>query len=128
MTEPVLSVRGMGRTFGSVAALQDVSFDILPGETHAIMGENGAGKSTLMKILAGVQLPSRGELLLRGKPVRFAGTRDAEAAGISMIHQELNLVEQLSVSANIFLGRELTNGWGDGSACGRAAGAVGDPD
>lgn len=112
MTEPVLSVRGMGRTFGSVAALQDVSFDILPGETHAIMGENGAGKSTLMKILAGVQLPSRGELLLRGKPVRFAGTRDAEAAGISMIHQELNLVEQLSVSANIFLGRELTNGWG----------------
>jgi ABC-type sugar transport system ATPase subunit len=102
----------MGRTFGSVAALQDVSFDILPGETHAIMGENGAGKSTLMKILAGVQLPSRGELLLRGKPVRFAGTRDAEAAGISMIHQELNLVEQLSVSANIFLGRELTNGWG----------------
>ena len=56
----------MGRTFGSVAALQDVSFDILPGETHAIMGENGAGKSTLMKILAGVQLPSRGELLLPG--------------------------------------------------------------
>jgi len=112
VTEPVLSVRGMGRSFGSVVALQDVSFDIQSGETHAIMGENGAGKSTLMKILAGVQSPSRGELLLRGERVSFTGTRDAESAGISMIHQELNLVEQLSVSANIFLGRELTNGWG----------------
>lgn len=112
MTQPVLSVRGVGRTFGSVVALRDVSFDIFPGETHAIMGENGAGKSTLMKILAGVQGPSCGELRVRGASVRFAGTRDAEAAGISMIHQELNLVEQLSVSANIFLGRELTNGWG----------------
>ncbi|HAP07236.1 MAG TPA: sugar ABC transporter ATP-binding protein [Planctomycetaceae bacterium] len=110
--QPILSVRGVGRTFGSVVALDDVSFDIRPGETHAIMGENGAGKSTLMKILAGVQRPTSGELLVRGRPVSFAGTREAEAAGISMIHQELNLVEQLSVSANIFLGRELTNGWG----------------
>lgn len=110
--QPILSVRRMGRTFGSVVALDDVSFDIRPGETHAIMGENGAGKSTLMKILAGVQRPTSGELLVRGRPVSFAGTREAEAVGISMIHQELNLVEQLSVSANIFLGRELTNGWG----------------
>ncbi len=110
--QPILSVRGVGRTFGSVVALDDVSFDIRPGETHAIMGENGAGKSTLMKILAGVQRPTSGELLVRGRPVSFAGTREAEAAGISMIHQELNLVEQLSVSANIFLGRELTNSWG----------------
>lgn len=103
---------GCGANFGSVVALDDVSFDIRPGETHAIMGENGAGKSTLMKILAGVQRPTSGELLVRGRPVSFAGTREAEATGISMIHQELNLVEQLSVSANIFLGRELTNGWG----------------
>ncbi len=89
-------------------ALRDVSFDILPGECHAVMGENGAGKSTLMKILSGVISEFDGQLVLNGKPVRFSGTRDAEAAGISIIHQELNLVEQLSVSANIFLGREPT--------------------
>ena len=106
--DPVISLRKIGRRFGAVEALKDVSFDILPGECHAIMGENGAGKSTLMKILAGVIPEFDGELYVKGRPVRFTGTRDAEAAGISIIHQELNLVEQLSVSANIFLGREPT--------------------
>ncbi len=90
------------------------------------MGENGAGKSTLMKILSGVYPEFDGELLLRDVPLRFRGTRDAEAAGISIIHQELNLVEQLSVAANIFLGRERTWGWGilDQAAMDREAGEL----
>lgn len=106
--DPVISIRNIGRRFGAVEALRDVSFDIRPGECHAVMGENGAGKSTLMKILSGVISEFDGQLVLNGKSVRFSGTREAEAAGISIIHQELNLVEQLSVSANIFLGREPT--------------------
>ncbi len=109
MTEstPVISIRGIGKQFNAVRALNNVSFDVLPGELHAVMGENGAGKSTLMKILSGVYSEYDGELLLRGNPVRFQSTRDAEDAGVSIIHQELNLVEQLTVAANIFLGREI---------------------
>ena len=95
-----------------MTALADVSLEVhAQGELHAICGENGAGKSTLMKILAGVITDFEGELLLAGQPVRFTGTRDAEAAGISIIHQELNLVEQLSAAANIFLGREMRTRW-----------------
>ncbi|MFN9719782.1 MAG: ATP-binding cassette domain-containing protein [Planctomycetota bacterium] len=107
--EPLISIRGVSKQFGSVRALSHVSFDVRPGELHAVMGENGAGKSTLMKILSGVYSEFEGELLVRGTTARFAGTRDAERAGISIIHQELNLVEQLSVAANIFLGRESRN-------------------
>lgn len=106
--DAVISIRGVGKQFGAVRALDGVSFDVSAGELHAVMGENGAGKSTLMKILSGVINEFEGELQVRGRSVRFAGTRDAEEAGISIIHQELNLVEQLSVAANIFLGRELT--------------------
>lgn len=108
-TEPIISIRGVGKQFAAVRALDNVSFDIARGELHAVMGENGAGKSTLMKILSGVLGEYEGELVVKGQSVRFAGTRDAEAAGISIIHQELNMVEQLSVAANIFLGRELSN-------------------
>jgi len=104
--EPIVSVRNLTKRFAGVVALSDVSLDIAAGELHAIVGENGAGKSTLMKILSGVITQFEGELRLRGKPVRFAGTRDAEHAGVSIIHQELNLVEQLSAAGNIFLGRE----------------------
>src|SRR5688500_8466078 len=109
-TVPIISIRSVTKRFPGVVALADVSLDVLPGELHAICGENGAGKSTLMKILSGVLTDYDGELLLAGKPVRFKGTRDAEAAGVSIIHQELNLVEQLSAAANIFLGREI-RGW-----------------
>lgn len=107
---PIISIRSVTKRFPGVTALADVTLDVRPGELHAICGENGAGKSTLMKILSGVITDFDGELLLAGKPVRFKGTRDAEAAGISIIHQELNLVEQLSAAANIFLGREI-RGW-----------------
>ncbi|HZL91439.1 MAG TPA: sugar ABC transporter ATP-binding protein [Pirellulaceae bacterium] len=109
-SSPIISIRSVTKKFPGVTALAEVSLDITAGELHSIVGENGAGKSTLMKILSGVITDFEGEFLLAGKPVKFGGTRDAEAAGISIIHQELNLVEQLSAAANIFLGREL-RGW-----------------
>jgi ribose transport system ATP-binding protein len=102
----LIAIEHVTKRFPGVVALDDVTFDIRAGELHAVVGENGAGKSTLMKILAGVLTDYDGRLLLRGGPVRFTGTRAAEDAGISIIHQELNLVEELSVAANIFLGRE----------------------
>ncbi len=108
----LIEVDHITKRFGGTVALQDVSLGISAGELHAIVGENGAGKSTLMKILSGVITEYEGELRLRGEPVRFANTREAEAAGISIIHQELNLVEQLSVAANIFLGRERRGRFG----------------
>jgi ABC-type sugar transport system ATPase subunit len=110
--EPIISIRGVGKQFDAVRALDAVSFDIARGELHAIMGENGAGKSTLMKILSGVINSYDGQLFMKGELSKFASTRAAEQAGISIIHQELNLVEELSVAANIFLGRELTIGFG----------------
>jgi ribose transport system ATP-binding protein len=103
---PLLSARGIGKRFGGIVALSDVAFDMRRGEVHALMGENGAGKSTLMKILSGVYADYGGEIVLDGAPVRFANVRQAEAAGIAIIHQELNLVPELSVADNIFLGRE----------------------
>lgn len=109
---PLLALSHVTKKFPGVVALQDVTLDIADGETHAIVGENGAGKSTLIKILSGVIGDYTGQLLHRGSPVKFAGTRDAEHAGIGIIHQELNLVEELSAVANIFLGRELTSRFG----------------
>lgn len=109
-TEPIISIQRITKRFPGVVALADVSFEIQAGELHAIVGENGAGKSTLMKILSGVEQPTEGQILLRGESVYFAGTRDAEAAGVSIIHQELNLVEELTTADNIFLGREKTLG------------------
>src|SRR6476620_11074890 len=107
---PIISIRSVTKRFPGVMALEGVTLDVRAGELHAICGENGAGKSTLMKILSGVITAFDGELLLTGRPAHFKATRDAEAAGISIIHQELNLVEQLSAAANIFLGREI-RGW-----------------
>jgi ABC-type sugar transport system ATPase subunit len=107
--EAIISIDGVTKRFPGVVALCDVSFDVYRGEVHAIVGENGAGKSTLMKIISAVIPEFEGQLRLRGQLVRFSGTRDAERAGVSIIHQELNLVEQLSAAANIFLGRERHN-------------------
>lgn len=117
MTAPLIEARGIRKTFPGVLALDGVSLTLAAGEVLALVGENGAGKSTLMKILAGVHSPDAGELLLEGQPVRFAGVSDAMRAGISLIHQELNLAENLSVAANLYLGREPTRyGWLDGRA------------
>jgi ABC-type sugar transport system ATPase subunit len=109
---PLIDIRRVTKAFPGVVALREVSFDIRQGETHAICGENGAGKSTLMKLLSGVLADFEGEIVLRGQSVRFRDTRAAEKAGIAIIHQELNLVEQLSAAANIFLGREKTGLFG----------------
>ncbi len=95
------------KRFPGVVALNDVSFNVRKGEFHSICGENGAGKSTLMKILSGVLTDYEGDFFVNETKTAFTGTRDAESVGISIIHQELNLVEELSVAANIFLGREI---------------------
>ncbi len=102
----VLEASGVSKSFGGIAALVDVDFDLRAGEVHALVGENGAGKSTLMKILAGVHVEYDGVIRLMGAPVKFAGVQDAERAGVAIIHQELDLVPELTAADNIFLGRE----------------------
>ena len=109
---PLIQFHRVTKRFHAVTALENVSFAVGKGEFHAICGENGAGKSTLMKILSGVITDYDGRIELDGQPLRLTGPRDAEERGISIIHQELNLVADLSVSANIFLGRELRNAFG----------------
>ncbi|MFJ5194624.1 sugar ABC transporter ATP-binding protein [Streptomyces sp. NPDC088394] len=105
----VLEARSVSKRFPGVMALDDVSFSLRAGETHALVGENGAGKSTLIKVLTGVHRPDGGELRLGGQPARFARPFEAQQAGISTIHQEVNLVPLMSVARNIFLGREPKN-------------------
>ncbi len=103
---PIVSFRNVTKRFPGVVALDDVSLDIPDAQLHAVVGENGAGKSTLVKCLSGVLTDYDGRILVRGRETQFRDTIGAERSGISIIHQELNLVEQLSVAANIFLGRE----------------------
>ncbi|WP_173931557.1 sugar ABC transporter ATP-binding protein [Chelativorans sp. Marseille-P2723] len=107
----VLGLKGISHRFGPIQVLFDVNLELRQGEVHALIGENGAGKSTLMKIMSGYLQPTEGELLLDGNAVRFETLRDAEAAGIIMIHQEFNLALQLTVEENIFLGREEQRGF-----------------
>jgi D-xylose transport system ATP-binding protein len=104
----MLEARSLSKRFGGVAALQEVSFDLQPGEIHALCGENGAGKSTLIKLLAGVHAHGSysGEIRIGGREARFRSIRDAAAAGIAVIYQELAFIDELSVAANIFLGAE----------------------
>ena len=106
----ILRTHAISMLFPGTIALDSVDYQVWRGKVNVIIGENGAGKSTLMKILAGVQQPSSGEMSLNGNPVRFASTRDAAAHGIGMVHQELNLFENLTVAENIFLGREIQKG------------------
>ena len=105
---PLMEMRDISKTFPGVRALDRVSFDLHSGEIHALCGENGAGKSTLMKVLAAVYPTgtSEGEILIDGQPRQFTGIRDAERAGIAVVHQELSLVSDMTVGENIFLGRE----------------------
>ena len=102
-----IAMRGVSKAFPGVQALRDVSLTVREGEVHALLGENGAGKSTLMRVLAGVFSDYGGQIEVGGEPVTIHHPRDAQVLGIGMIHQELNLVPDLSVSDNIFLGREL---------------------
>jgi simple sugar transport system ATP-binding protein len=109
---PILEVRNVSRYFGSVIALKDVSMTVLPGEVMCLLGDNGAGKSTLIKILSGVHQPSEGEYLVEGQPVHFTSPRDALAAGIATVYQDLAMIPLMSVSRNFFLGSEPQIGWG----------------
>ncbi len=110
MSTPRLEVRGLRKQFPGVLALDGVSLTLAPGEVLAVVGENGAGKSTLMKIVAGIYSPDAGEIRLDSQPVHFRTPAEAMAAGVILIHQELNLAENLTVIDNLFLGREATRG------------------
>ena len=106
MSEPLLRVTGIAKRYPGVQALDDVSFDLLAGEIHGLLGENGAGKSTLLKILAGAESPDAGSIAIDGRQEILASPQDAQAQGIATIYQELNLLPNLSVAENVFIGRE----------------------
>jgi ribose transport system ATP-binding protein len=110
MTEPILKMRGIEKRFPGVHALKGVDLTVTAGETVALIGENGAGKSTLMKIIGGVQQPDSGEILIDGLPVVIHSVADAIRLGIGFIHQELNVLDNLDIAANVFLGREPLRG------------------
>ena len=103
-----LSMRGIVKSFGANQVLRQVDFSLEAGEICALLGENGAGKSTLMNILGGVISPDAGRIILDGKPVSFPSPAHSLNAGIAFIHQELNLINDLPVYENMFIGREIT--------------------
>ncbi|MGQ0840398.1 ATP-binding cassette domain-containing protein [Actinokineospora sp.] len=108
----LLAVNGIGKTYGSVIALRDVSTVVNAGEVTCVLGDNGAGKSTLIKILAGVHQHDTGEFLVDGRPVSFGSPREALDRGIATVYQDLAVVPLMSVWRNFFLGSEPTFGWG----------------
>jgi len=127
MTEPILKMRGVAvesdetdsdeiiiemkkieKHFGSVIALSGVSLDLIAGECHCLLGDNGAGKSTFIKTMSGVYKPSKGEIIFEGKPMNFARPRDAIAAGIATVYQDLAMIPLMSVARNFFMGNEPT--------------------
>ena len=109
---PLLTLHGVTKRFGGVTALDNVDFDLRPGEIHALLGENGAGKSTLIKVLGGIHTPESGSIRIDGGAARIRGIADADRYGIRIIHQELSLAGNLSVAENIYLGREpCRTGW-----------------
>jgi ribose transport system ATP-binding protein len=116
-----LGFQAIAKSYGPVPVLHGVSFELAAGSAVGLLGENGAGKSTLMKILAGYEMPTGGELQIDGVTVKFDGPRAAEARGIAMIHQEFALAEHLTIAQNIFLGHELKRGWFLDDAAMRAA-------
>jgi simple sugar transport system ATP-binding protein len=112
MTEPYMRVENLVKKFGPFTALAGVSLEVYPGEVHALLGDNGAGKSTLIKTLAGVHQPTEGQIYIEGKPVNFRSPRDATAAGIGTVYQDLALNQLMSVTRNFFMGREITSMFG----------------
>lgn len=111
MGEVILEMKDIDKTFPGVHALDHVSFDVRRGEVHALMGENGAGKSTLMKVLTGIYTKDSGTITYEGKEVEFHNAREAQSAGVVIVHQELNMVGHLTVAQNIFIGREFKKGF-----------------
>ncbi len=109
---PLVTIRNLDKAFPGVQALKQARFELLPGEVHALMGENGAGKSTLMKILAGIYTKDSGEILIEDVPVDIPSPRAAQDLGIGIIHQELNLMNDLTAAQNIFIGREPRRAFG----------------
>ena len=107
---PLLSLRGINKSFGAVHVLRDVDFDVRPGEVTALVGDNGAGKSTLIKCIAGIHPFDDGEILFEGRPVTIHGPKEANALGIEIVYQDLALCDNLDVVHNMFLGRELHSG------------------
>ena len=111
MSEAILTMEGTDKSFPGVHALDHVHFDVRSGEVHALMGENGAGKSTLMKVLTGIYTKDSGTITFEGREIEFHNTREAQDAGIVIVHQELNMVGDLTVAQNIFIGREFMKGF-----------------
>jgi simple sugar transport system ATP-binding protein len=109
---PLLEVQHVSKYFGRVVALHDISASVYAGEVMCLLGDNGAGKSTLIKILSGVHRPSEGRYLVEGKEVNFSSPRDALAAGIATVYQDLAMIPLMSISRNFFLGAEPVLGWG----------------
>jgi simple sugar transport system ATP-binding protein len=107
-----MRVEGLVKRFGPFTALNGVDLKVYPGEVHALLGDNGAGKSTLIKILAGVHAPTGGQIFIEGKPVKFRSPRDASAAGIGTVYQDLALNQLMSITRNFFMGRELKGAFG----------------
>ena len=107
----LLEMKGISKRFRGVQALNGVNFDLREGEVHALVGENGAGKSTLMKVLTGIHQPDAGEIFYLGKPYAVKNIGESQALGISMVHQELNMMNDLTVAQNIFIGREMRSGF-----------------
>src|SRR5258706_14548027 len=107
--QPLLELHGISKTFPGVHALDNVNFDVYPGEVHALLGENGAGKSTLIKIIAGVYRPAGGEIILDGAPIQFTDPGHAQSKGIAAIYQELALYPELTVAENICIGHAPRN-------------------
>jgi D-xylose transport system ATP-binding protein len=110
MSEPILQARKLNKSFGPVHVLHDVDFDVYPGEVTALVGDNGAGKSTLVKCFAGINQIDSGEVVFDGKPVTIHDPRAATALGIEFVYQDLALADNLDITQNMFLGREVTLG------------------
>ena len=110
MGDVILTMKGIDKSFPGVHALDHVDLEVRKGEVHALMGENGAGKSTLMKVLTGIYTKDEGTITYEGKEVEFSNPREAQDAGIVIVHQELNMMGHLTVAQNIFIGREIMNG------------------
>jgi len=110
--QPILELKNISKSFGTVLALDDLTFEVRAGEVHCLLGDNGAGKSTLIKIMAGVYRSTRGEYLIDGKPAQVESPRAALDRGIATVYQDLAMVPLMSISRNFFLGREIKKGWG----------------